>query len=182
MGVPVQGEGGGGGGGGGAGEKLASSDTGGVKAMNIASRLVNERERLAGMSDEERAFRRQWLHDQHLAPSEPRFVPEYHRERFNPIRRFYKWPLDTLATKMHPVVGNKIHYIRYFTGKIAMFGFTVLGIHYYFKYRGNDWINKSGWRVSMSRPRILEGEPGYEERKLKKPSEYLVRGFEKSPI
>ncbi|TMW43869.1 hypothetical protein DOY81_011051 [Sarcophaga bullata] len=38
---------------------MAASPTGGVKPMAIAGRMVRERERLVGMSDEERAWRHQ---------------------------------------------------------------------------------------------------------------------------
>merc|ERR1712198_281945 len=46
-----------------------------------------ERQRLAGagMSDADRALRKQWVLDQRLAPNEPRFVPEL--ESTNIFRR-----------------------------------------------------------------------------------------------
>ena len=33
-----------------------------------------------------------------------RYVPEYFNEITNPIRRFYKWPLNTLFEKLQPVM------------------------------------------------------------------------------
>ena len=50
---------------------MAASPTGGVKAMNIGGRLVRERERLIGMTEEERAWRARYLKSQILAPEEP---------------------------------------------------------------------------------------------------------------
>jgi NADH dehydrogenase (ubiquinone) 1 beta subcomplex subunit 6 len=78
--------------------------TGGVKSFPIAGRLVNERERLRGMTDDERAWRRQWVKDQILSKNEPRHVPEYWNEITNPIRRFYQFPLATVEKVIAPVV------------------------------------------------------------------------------
>jgi hypothetical protein len=80
------------------------SPTGGVQAFPIGGRLVRERERLAGMTAEERAFRKQYLKDQELSKNEPRFVPEYWKERTNPIRRFYQFPLNTVENIIKPVI------------------------------------------------------------------------------
>jgi hypothetical protein len=80
------------------------SPTGGVQPFPIGGRLVRERERLAGMTAEERAFRKQYLKDQELSKNEPRFVPEYWKERTNPIRRFYQFPLNTVENIIKPVI------------------------------------------------------------------------------
>lgn len=88
---------------------MASSPTGGVKPMAIAGRMVRERERLAGMSAEERSWRAQWLKDQHLAPNEPVAVPEYKRALENPIRRIYKAPLDGLYKALCPILVTYQH-------------------------------------------------------------------------
>lgn len=84
-------------------EKMAS-DTGGTKPFSIQGRMARERERLLGMSDKERAWRRQWIKDQELSPNEPRYVPEYYNERYNPIRRAYKMPLDIAFKPLIPVL------------------------------------------------------------------------------
>lgn len=81
-----------------------ASNTGGIKPMTIAGRMVRERERLLGMSPEERAWRAQWLKDQQLAHNEPRYVPEYWKERLNPIRRVYRAPLDMVQKGLTPVL------------------------------------------------------------------------------
>lgn len=81
-----------------------ASATGGVKPMAIAGRMIRERERLAGMSADERAWRAKWLKDQHLSPNEPVYVPEYWRSRINPIRRLYRAPLDAVYKALTPVM------------------------------------------------------------------------------
>jgi len=92
-----------------------ASDIGGVKPFSIQGRLARERERLWGMTDKERARRRQWLMDQELSPNEPRYVPEYYKERYNPIRRAYKMPLDIAFKPLEPVL------VRAFDVKNIMF-------------------------------------------------------------
>lgn len=83
---------------------MASSSTGGVKPFAIAGRTVRERERIFGMSPEERLWRKQWLKDQELSHHEPKYVAEYWKQRINPIRRFYKAPLDYVYNALTPVV------------------------------------------------------------------------------
>lgn len=156
-----------------------ASDTGGVKPMSIAGRLVSERERLVGMTDAERAFRAQWLKDQHLSPNEPYFVPEMYKETHNPIRRFYRAPLDKFRTMIEPMVGaDRALKIRYFTGKFFMLAAFGYGATYYFKYNGHDWTKKGGWNVVQSRKSVLEGDPGYPQvSDRSKGSDYSDRGF-----
>lgn len=81
--------------------------------MTIAGRMVRERERLVGMTDEERAWRKQWLKDQVLSPNEPRRVPELDAEFLNPIRRFYRAPLDKVCDALTPrlVSFSATHYV-----------------------------------------------------------------------
>uniref|UniRef100_U5EPQ1 Putative lethal 2 35di n=1 Tax=Corethrella appendiculata TaxID=1370023 RepID=U5EPQ1_9DIPT len=163
---------------------MASSDTGGVKAMAIAGRMVRERERLLGMSAEERAWRKQWLKDQELSPNEPKYVPEYWQARINPIRKFYRFPLDTVHNMLTPVIGNvPAYHVRFWTGKFLMSVAAICGTIYYFKYNQNDWTRKGGWRVISSRQACLPGDPGYPKLgDRSKPNEYAARGFNESPI
>lgn len=80
------------------------AQTAGVKPITIAGRVASERERCIGMSDTERAWRKQWLQDQVLAHNEPLYVEEYWKERTNVIRRFYRKPLDVIFTALSPVL------------------------------------------------------------------------------
>lgn len=95
---------------------MESSDTGGVKAFAIGRRMVRERERLLGMTDEERAWRAQYLKDQILHPDEPVIDDaKMYRENFNPIRRFYRAPLDKFGEMLMPALvrmKKNIHRIR----------------------------------------------------------------------
>lgn len=163
---------------------MESSDTGGVKAFPIAGRYVNERERLLGMTDAERAYRNQWLKDQILTDREPVYVPENDRELVNPIRRFYRFPLDKMCDALTPSLGHyKAFTIRFWTGKALMTLGLTYGIYYYFKYGANNWTKKGGWRIYKSRKAVLPGDPGYPKVSDRtKPSDYNVRGFDKSPI
>lgn len=89
---------------------MEHSPTGGVQPFPIGGRLVRERERLRGMTDEERAWRKQYLKDQILSENEPRYVPEYWKERTNPIRRFYQWPLLQVENILTPVMVS-LHFL-----------------------------------------------------------------------
>lgn len=158
---------------------LPASPTAGVKPMSIEGRCKNVRERLIQMSAEDRKWRAQWLKDQHLAPNEPRYVPEYFKEITNPIRRFYKWPLNTLFEKLQPVMGVRGAFIaRWYTGKMLMFLGAVYAGHYYFKYNRNDWTRRGGWKVHVSRQSVLPGEEGYPNTGDRThPWDYYDRGF-----
>lgn len=163
---------------------MASSDTGGVKPFSIAGRYVNERERLNGMTDAERAFRKQWLKDQILSEHEPRFVPELYKETYNPIRRFYRWPLDQLYKALTPALGqHRAFHVRFWTGKALMTMSAIYLGYYYFKYNANDWTHKGGWRVITSRKAVDKGHPEYPQvSNRKEPGDYAARGFQQSPI
>lgn len=60
--------------------------------MTIERRMARERERMLGMTDEERAWRKKWLDAQKLAPEEPVMSQGYYKSMYNPIRRFYMAP------------------------------------------------------------------------------------------
>lgn len=80
-----------------------ASDSGGVAPMTISGRVALERERLIGMSSEERAWRKQWMKDLQLH-NEPVCVPELENKFYNPIRRFYRMPLDKVESLLTPVL------------------------------------------------------------------------------
>lgn len=160
------------------------AQTAGVKPMTIAGRVASERERCLGMTDAERAWRKQWLKDQILAPNEPVHVEEYWKERTNPIRRFYRFPLDKIYGALTPVLGaERAADYRYITGKLGFIAIGVLAVHYYFKYNGNDWTKKGGWRVLKSKPMVLPGEPNFPfESERKQGADYASRGFKNAAI
>lgn len=161
-----------------------ASDTGGVKPFSIAGRLVRERERLLGMTDEERAWRKQWLKDQELTAREPVVPKDFYKERFNPIRRFYMAPLNKFENALTGSVGaQRAFTIRYFTGKALMAVTALYCTFYYFKYNSNDWTRKGGWRVIKSRTAVNPGDEGYPKVSDRtQGSDYASRGFKTSPI
>jgi len=85
--------------------KSVESASGGVKIIGIAGRHVYEKERLAGMTAEDRIWRQKWLKDQCLTPREPLLISKSDPKLMNPIRRFYRAPLDILFFKvLQPVI------------------------------------------------------------------------------
>lgn len=79
-----------------------SSETGGVLPIDLEGRHRFVRQRLTNMTDEERAFRRKFLHDQHLSPDEPVVVPEIYYELNNPIRRAFRVPMNIFQDILTP--------------------------------------------------------------------------------
>ena len=162
---------------------MAAQQTGGVKPMSIAGRMVRERERLIGMSNEERTWRRQWLKDLQLQYG-PRQVKVLELELSNTIKRFYRAPLEKLFDLVRPIMGyQRAYQMRFWTGKIAM---AITGIYvgvYYFKYNQNDWTRKSSWRVISSRKICNLGDPEFPKLSERYQAEdYAARGFKQSPI
>jgi len=162
------------------GTEVDHSHTGGVKAMNISGRLIYERERMHGMTPAEREWRKKWLKDQELSPREPVELNFYDADLMNPIRRAYRKPLDVLFFKLlEPAIGTTPAIVgRFYTGKILMTTWFVLGAYYYFKYNTNNWERVGGWRVVKSRVRVLPGDEGYPAAQTKtEGSQYGHRGF-----
>ena len=56
----------------------------------------------------ERAWRAKWLHDQELSPREPVYVPEYWKERINPIRRLTMLPLNAVFKPLEGVLVSRV--------------------------------------------------------------------------
>lgn len=158
---------------------VKASDTGGVKSFPIETRLGDVRERLLGMTDEERAYRKQWLKDQELSPNEPREVPELYKARYNIIRRAYRYPLNQLQKVIAPVVGESAAAkIRYLSGKIIIGYVLACSVAYYFQYNTNSWVRKGGIRVLEARPSVVPGDPGYPKvSERTKGADYADRGF-----
>lgn len=158
---------------------VKASDTGGVLAMDLVGRLSRERERLASMTDAERAFRREYLKAQQLAPDEPRFVPALYKELYNPIRRAYRFPLDVIGKFLGPIVGQqRATNIRYFTGKFLMLTAFAYACTYYFKYNENTWVAKTAWRRVEGRVAIVEGDPEYpKQSERSQGADYASKGF-----
>ncbi|CAH1390314.1 unnamed protein product [Nezara viridula] len=151
--------------------------------MSLETELCRERERLRGMTDEERRWRAQWVKDQILSDCEPVEVCELQRELTNPIKRFYRAPLNAVYKILKPVIGaNAAMWTRYCTSKFLMGLALIYGGTYYFKYNANDWTRKGGWRVVPNRPGVYPGDPEFPYCPKRSPNEYANRGFDQSPI
>ncbi|XP_068975184.1 uncharacterized protein ND-B17 [Bombus flavifrons] len=160
---------------------MASSVTGGVKPMSIGGRLVSERERLIGMTQEEREWRARYLRSQILAPEEPLRTDEYYRHYYNPLRRFYRIPLNAFQRLLTPVMGkNAAMAVRYVTAKCLMGLVILYGVRYYYKYNTGNWTRQSGWIVRPTRDTRIPGTKDYKG--LEKPKTFATYGFENSPI
>ncbi|XP_076276672.1 uncharacterized protein LOC143207285 [Lasioglossum baleicum] len=152
-------------------------------AISIGGRMARERERLIGMTDDERAWRAKFLKSQQLAHEEPLMTPEIYKDLYNPLRRLYKAPMNLLERSLAPVVGkNPAYVIRGVLGRLAVAVPLIYMAWYQLKYNRMTWQRVSGWRVMKSRPTVLPGDPGYPAFSIRKPNEYATNGFEKSPI
>lgn len=81
-----------------------ATETGGVLPIDLEGRHRFVRQRLTNMNDEERAFRRKFLHDQHLSQDEPIVVPEMYKELYNPIRRVFRAPMNVFQQFLAPKI------------------------------------------------------------------------------
>lgn len=91
--------------------KYVASENGGVMMMNLAGRFDKERQRLGpDFTEADRQYRIRFLADQNLHPAEPFEVPEYYKVRYNPIRRFYRFPLDKVEVKLRSYLVSGIDY------------------------------------------------------------------------
>lgn len=67
----------------------------------------HERQRLPfKMNQEDRQRRKLWMKSQELTESEPMRVPELEQMIYNPIRRLYRGPTDSLFQYLNPVFGQ----------------------------------------------------------------------------
>ncbi|KAF7495558.1 hypothetical protein SSS_06607 [Sarcoptes scabiei] len=83
--------------------KYAGSETSGTFHTSIVGRFENERARLGpNFTEKDRQWRIKFLKAQDLHPSEPFDVPELRKVHYNPIRRFYRYPLNLLEDFLTP--------------------------------------------------------------------------------
>ncbi|GAB1860426.1 hypothetical protein CAJAP_01505 [Camponotus japonicus] len=156
---------------------------GGERPMNIVRRVGRERERMLGMTDEERAWRKKWLDAQKLAPEEPVTPPGYYKEMYNPIRRFYSAPMNKVQNMIEPVLGyTGAHVARHIISKTAIGIFTVYCIFYHLKYNKMQWTRQGGWKITLSRPKMYPDTKDLDALYRTKGNQFYVNGFDKSPI
>lgn len=88
------------------------SDTGGVSPFFLEGRERYMNERMRGMNSERRAWRKQWLLDQHLSPREPVEVPELYTYNNNIFRRVWNWPFRKLESYLKPKMVLRLYGIN----------------------------------------------------------------------
>ncbi|EFN85855.1 hypothetical protein EAI_12507 [Harpegnathos saltator] len=155
----------------------------GDRPMSITRRMDRERERMLGMTDEERAWRKKWLKAQVLAPEEPVMPNNYYKEMYNPLRRFYKWPMNKFQNMLEPVIGpTPALFTRHIISKTAIGIFGVYWLYYHLKYHNMDWTRKGGWKITLSRPRMYPDNKDLDVLYKVKGNQFHVNGFDKSPI
>lgn len=151
--------------------------------MNIAGRMARERERMLGMSDEERAWRKRFLKHQILV-DEPVTPPNYYKLRYNPIKRFFRFPMDMFQKAITPIMGpSKAELLRMTVSTMGRTIFFAYYAFYYIKYNTRDWTQKGAWRFYLTRPAVLPGDKDFPKHKhVTDPKEFYTLRFEKSPI
>jgi len=152
----------------------------GTLPMDVEGPFGDERYRLTyGMTDADRALRKQWLKDQMLAENEPVMIPGMYQAKHNPIYRAMNYPMNTLAEKAVPYIGeNPAWFIRGWCKGLMFITGAVWFTSYYFRYSAQDWtMGKVGWRVYRSKNRLLPGDPGYSEEDVRHRSDFGDMGF-----
>lgn len=160
-----------------------ASETGGTRPMDIAGRMARERERMLGMTDMERAWRKRYLQHQILV-DEPVTPSNYYKERYNPIRRFYRAPMEMYRKALTPLIGAQAaQAVRKITSTLGFGLIAAYYGYYYIKYNTRDWTRRSGWRLYVSRPMMYPSDEGFPNYKcLSEGKEFYTLNFENSPI
>ncbi|GIY01022.1 complex I-B17 [Caerostris extrusa] len=163
-----------------------SSHTGGVKPLSIRGIFEDERIRLSEeFTDEERAWRKQWLNDQKLSPNEPRpESEEWIREVRNPIRRFLSKPWQLFESSLVPVLGKTpAATFRYVIPKSLVIFAATYFTWYHLKYNQNDWTRAYGATIQMPKPRAFPGDKEFPVKRDKEdPSDFCDRGFKSRKV
>ncbi|ELT98130.1 hypothetical protein CAPTEDRAFT_225966 [Capitella teleta] len=145
--------------------------------MNIEP-FATDRLRMDGMTDADRALRRQWLADQKLAPNEPRFVPELFPR--NPIRRIYAAPWNALFNALKPMLGPKMSASgRYWVPRLTFAAVLSWAAYYNLIYCPRDWDHRHGFHMYRNRPKILPGDAEWPNAPVKSGADFADCGFSK---
>ncbi|KAL6263804.1 hypothetical protein P5V15_003887 [Pogonomyrmex californicus] len=155
----------------------------GDRPMTIVRRMERERERMLGMTDEERAWRKKWLDAQKLDPDEPITPPGYYEEMYNPIRRFYMAPGLKFESMLAPYIGElKATVTRRSITRLMMSFIGIYCVYYHVKYNKKNWMKNGGFQISVSRSKMYPDNKDLKALYKTKGNEFYVNGFDKSPI
>jgi len=126
-----------------------------------------DRQRLAdgGMTDEERALRKQWVEDQYLTDREPvRVAALIYRNNF---KRLFGYPLD--MTFKYLISSHKLHprtalISRYVIGKVSLMVGSLMGVMYYMRHNQAHWEKSNlGWVTKPDRLPVYPGDEGWDD-------------------
>merc|ERR1719436_1930336 len=136
-----------------------------------------ERQRLATpMTPEQRLARKQWLQDQHLAPNEPRYVPEL--QPMNIIRRTWAAPWNAMYHALRPAIGLKGAMFARVVIPKALVSFVVMcAMWYNVKYTPSSWEAKKGWHFYSNKDVILPGDPRWPNEETRESDDFCDKGF-----
>ncbi|XP_012522447.1 uncharacterized protein LOC105828569 [Monomorium pharaonis] len=155
----------------------------GERPMSIMRRMGRERERMLGMTDEERAWRKKWLDAQKLAPEEPVMPKGYYEEMYNPIRRFYMAPMNKFQNMLEPFTGHTVAYVtRHFLSRAAVGIIGIYCFYYHLKYNKMNWMRQGGWQITVSRSKMYPDNKDLNVLYKTKGDQFYVNNFDKSPI
>lgn len=132
--------------------------------ITLSLHMRDERQRLAGMTNSEREWRKKYLEAQNLHPDEPFFV-ESAQLPLNPIRRIYRMPMNFVQQRfLIPTFGLKrANRIRHFAFKWCSVFLGIEFCYYHLKYNQEVWwdsrrVMATGWRPSPSRRAEIEAK------------------------
>jgi len=132
----------------------------GVMHMNI-EHMNSDLERMAGMTAEDRALRKQWIMDQYLTDREPVRVPNLVYR--NSVKRFFGYPLDMVGKAVMPYVGPRAALVgRYLAGKFGLLVGFYACCAYYFRHNQKTWEQSNlGWTFWFARKPVYPGDPDW---------------------
>ncbi|XP_011694364.1 PREDICTED: uncharacterized protein LOC105453834 [Wasmannia auropunctata] len=160
-----------------------TSATPAERPMSIKRRVGQERERMLGMTDEERAWRKKWLDAQKLAPEEPVVPKGYYEQMYNPIRRLYMAPGNKFQNMLEPLIGYVPAYVTRRVLTRSMMGlFAVYCFYYHLKYNKMNWTRNGGFKITFSRPSMYPDTKDLSVLYKTKGNQFYVNDFDKSPI
>merc|ERR1711970_1394578 len=160
-----------------------ASTTGGAIPIDIEGPMRDVKFRLEfGMTDADRALRKQWLKDQIVAENEPVHVPGLYEAKYNPIRRAFRYPFESLQRKMTPLVGGHTANRMKSNAKLFVFASALLyPLVYYCMYNKTSWEEgHTGVIQYKGRKILMPGQPGYSEDQSKPKNYYADFGFSKA--
>ncbi|XP_046550272.1 uncharacterized protein LOC124260067 [Haliotis rubra] len=138
--------------------------------------LPYDRQRLSGdgMSESDRALRRQWVKDQELSPREPRIIEEIKPK--NVFKRMYNAPWNAVFGALKPIMGEfPATLARLVVPRTLIFYSIILVSYYQLKYHPNDWTRVTGFHIYTNKPAVFGDQPPPPEKNS--PSDFCERGF-----